>query len=79
MSQRDFEPDEVLFAFKRGTLVETYSDDTPYPSFLVLAWIGKRPVHIVAANNDLEYETIIITVYEPDPLKWHIGFVRRKP
>ncbi len=78
MSQRCFEPDDIQSALESGVLVEDYPDDTPYPSILVMAWIEQRPVHIVAANNDTDKETIIITVYEPDSLKWHSGFTRRK-
>jgi hypothetical protein len=78
MSQRGFEPDDIHSALECGTIIEDYPDDTPYPSFLMLAWLGQRPLHIVAANNDADHETIIITVYEPDSLKWHPGFTRRK-
>jgi hypothetical protein len=51
----------------------------PYPSRLVLGWIGKRPLHIVIAENMESQETIVITVYEPDSDKWMPGFMRRIP
>ena len=61
---------------RRG--VAAYPDDTPYPSRLVLAWRGDKPLHVVAAYNAQDDEQIVITVYEPDPALWEDGFRRRK-
>jgi YgiT-type zinc finger domain-containing protein len=47
--------------------IETYSDDTPYPSALYLGFVSGRPLHVVAADDDAEQQTIVVTVYEPDP------------
>jgi hypothetical protein len=77
MAQRGFEPDEIRNTLANGTVIEEYPEDVPYPSFLVMIWLGHRPVHVVAANDEAEDETIIITVYEPDSLKWNSGFTRR--
>jgi hypothetical protein len=59
-------------------LIEDYPTDTPYPSRLILGWVGARPLHVVAADNAAAQETIIVTVYEPDPLLWHPGFRQRR-
>ena len=77
MAQRGFEPGDICNSLEHGRVVEEYPEDFPYPSFLVMLWLGQRPVHVVAANNDDDSETIIITVYEPDPLRWNSGFTRR--
>jgi len=46
----------------------------------VLGWTDTRPVHVVAADNDEDQLTVVITVYEPDPQLWEPGFkTRRKP
>jgi hypothetical protein len=37
-----------------------------------------RPIHVVVADNPVQQETIVVTVYEPDPTKWEIGFERRR-
>ncbi|HXX22088.1 MAG TPA: DUF4258 domain-containing protein [Terriglobia bacterium] len=50
----------------------------PYPSRLVLGWIGARPLHTVVADNLSENELIVITVYEPDSEVWEADFKRRK-
>jgi hypothetical protein len=78
MAQRGFHPDEIRVSIHTAIPVEQYPQDQPYPSCLLLLWMGQRPVHIVAANNDDDGETIIITVYEPDSLKWDDGYTRRR-
>ena len=62
-----------------GETIEDYPDDTPFPSRLVLGWVGSRPLHVVAADNPEEENTIVITVYEPEPDQWEVGFRRRRP
>ena len=57
---------------------ETYPEDKPFPSRLVLGWSGFRPVHVVVADNVAGQEAIIITVYQPDAEEWEVGFKRRK-
>ena len=61
-----------------GQPIEDYPDATPYPSRLMLGWCGSRPLHVVVADNPSAGETIIVTVYEPDPARWEDGFTRRK-
>jgi hypothetical protein len=61
-------------------VIADYPGDLPYPSRLVLAWLGARPVHVVAADNHDDRITIVITVYEPDSALWETDFrTRRKP
>lgn len=60
-----------------GEVIKEYPEDKPYPSRLVLGFVGGRPLHVVAADNTADVETIIITVYEPDPRRWDESFHRR--
>ena len=53
-----------------GEAIEEYPNDTPYPSCLIKGCYKGRIIHIVAANNCLDEEIIVITVYEPDPAEW---------
>ncbi len=78
MFQRSISTDDIRFVVSCGKNIINYPDDTPYPSRLMLGWCGERPIHIVAADTP-ESETIIITVYEPDPALWEPGFERKKP
>ena len=68
---------DVRHAIKTGRTIEEYPDDTPYPSRLVLGWVGKQPIHIVVADNLEDNESIVVTVYEPDLFTWEPDFERR--
>jgi Domain of unknown function (DUF4258) len=69
---------EVRAVLTSGEAIEEYPDDTPYPSRLVLGWVGSRPLHVVAADNPEDEDTIVITAYEPEPNQWEAGFRRRR-
>jgi Domain of unknown function (DUF4258) len=77
MVERDIREEDVAHVVLTGRTIEDYPDDKPYPSRLILGWIGSRPIHVVAATS--EHEIIIITVYEPDAAQWQPGFEKRKP
>lgn len=79
--RRMFEPhisvEDVEAVPQTGEVIEEYPQDTPYPSRLMLGWLGSRPLHVVVARNLGEDEQIVITVYQPDPGQWQAGFKRR--
>ena len=78
MAERRFSPEMIKSVIESGTVIKSYPDDTPYPSRLILGFDGQRPVHVVSAynsENDIEY---VITVYEPDALKWSDDFTERR-
>ena len=78
MFERGITVDEVEAVLGAGEVIEDYPNDTPYPSRLMLGWIGSRPLHVVAASNLAQNEEIVITVYEPDLLQWVPGFKIRR-
>ena len=77
MLQRKILMREVVEAIGTGEIIETYTDDKPFASCLVVGiTINKRYLHIVCSiDSDLLY---IITVYEPDTNKWENDFKTRK-
>lgn len=77
--ERGIRTDEIRGATDASTVVEEYPDDKPYPSRLVLGWARGRPLHLVLAGPTVEGDTILVTLYEPDPERWEPGFVRRRP
>jgi hypothetical protein len=78
MFQRDIYEDEVENIIKNGEIIEQYDDDFPLPSMLINGMTPKmRPLHMVLSVNYSEKKIIIITVYEPDSLKWTDNFSRR--
>ena len=77
MFERVVSVDEVQAVLESGEVIADYPDDTPYASRLVLGWAGRRPLHVVAAYNAADDETIVVTVYEPDPAAWDPDFRRK--
>ena len=78
MFQRQVSEGDVRHILSTGETIEEYPHETPYPSRLVLGWCGSRPIHVVVADNIRTRESIVITVYEPDPHQWDPDFRRRK-
>lgn len=78
MFQRHITEIDVRSALATGETIETYPTDQPYPSKLVLGWSGKRPLHVVIAENSENEETIVVTVYEPSSTEWEEGLGRRR-
>ncbi len=78
MFQRSIETQDVRSVIESGETIESYPDDTPYPSRLILGWRGKRPIHIVVADNITNGEVIVVTVYVPDPTQWEDDFRQRR-
>ena len=78
MFEREISREDMRQVLETGTIIESYPDDEPYPSRLVLGWSGVRPIHVVVADNRDEDEIIVITVYEPDPGRWERGFSERR-
>ena len=79
MVERHIREADVQHVLDTGTTIESYPDDQPYPSRLVLGWVASRPIHVVIADAQALQETIVITVYEPDPERWETDYQTRKP
>lgn len=68
---------EVREAVKESEVIENYPDDKYGPSCLILGFTqSKRPLHIQCSHPSRPLVKII-TLYEPDPLRW-IDFKTRK-
>jgi hypothetical protein len=78
MFARSITASEVRTVLEQGDTIESYPQDTPYPSRLVLGYAGGRALHVVVADNEDDGETIVVTAYEPDPALWQPGFRRRR-
>ena len=69
---------EVYEAVSNGKVIEDYVDDEPYPSCLIYGETDRsRTLHVVCAYATDEELAIVITVYQPNPMKW-INYERRK-
>ena len=78
MFQRNISEPDIHYVVNTGKIIESYPDDQPYPSRLVLGWRGARPIHVVVGDNQEEGEIVIITAYEPDPNRWESGFEKKR-
>jgi hypothetical protein len=78
MFERNVPVKNVLQTIESGETIEDYSTEMPDSSRLILGFQGKRPVHVVCAENLQTNETTIITVYIPDRGKWSKDFRRRR-
>lgn len=78
MFERRIGREGVRSVISTGEVLREYPEDAPYPSRLVLGWVGDRPLHVVAADDREGRNTFVITVYEPDPGLWDPEFRRRR-
>ena len=59
-------------------LSDILDDDFPLPSLLISGADAEgHPLHVVAGINNAEKIIVVITAYEPDPLKWSDNFTGR--
>ncbi len=48
-AKRGFTPDGVLAVLASGEIIEEYPESRSFPAALLLGFVGKRPLHVVAA------------------------------
>jgi hypothetical protein len=78
MFERGIDPENVREIVETGEIIETYPDDTPYPSALLFGRIGERPVHVVVARDPACGECYVVTAYEPEAALWGEDFRTRR-
>ena len=78
MLERQISENEVRRVIETGEVIARYRDGRPYPSRLILGWSAGRPRHVLVADNAADQETVVVTVYEPDPGRWDRAFRRRR-
>ena len=78
MFERSVTRDEALVAVAQGELIAEYPDDIPFPSYLLLAWIQERALHLVVAQDPESGHCYLVTVYFPDPDLWEPAFRTRR-
>jgi len=78
MFERRISIDNVRQVLLSGEMIEDYSEEMPDPGRLLASNGGRRPLHVVMAENTQEGEQVVITVYEPDTAQWKAGFRSRK-
>jgi hypothetical protein len=77
MLERGVRIAEVEAVIGLGDAIETYPDDTPFPSRLLLGFPGGRALHVVVADEPGTDLTYVITVYYPSLNAWDAAFRTR--
>ncbi|MHB1416006.1 MAG: DUF4258 domain-containing protein [Chloroflexota bacterium] len=78
MFERGIQVDDVRAVLATGEVIAEYPDDRPYPSRLILGWVGERPLHVVAALDSTSGACYVVTVYVPDPGQWSADYRTRR-
>jgi hypothetical protein len=78
MFRRRISDEDVRHVLRTGDVIDEYPEDMPFPSRLVLGFVGTRPLHVVVADDALARKRFVITAYEPDLKRWEPSFRRRR-
>ncbi len=78
MVERDIDKKALVDVLNNGETIEKYPNDKPFPSFLLLGFIGKTPIHLVVAKDPVNMFCVIITAYFPSELIWSNDFKTRR-
>ena len=69
---------EIREAIANGQVIEDYPDDKYGPSCLICGLTqAQRPIHIQCSYPSRPLIKII-TVYEPNPMRWNNSFTQRR-
>ncbi len=77
MAGRALRAAQVRWVIESGEIIESDLNDVPYPSHLILGFLGNEPLHVVVGVDAVNQRCYVITVYEPDPGRWSSDFRRR--
>lgn len=75
---RRISKEDVKTAINDGKVIEEKSDDTPFPSYLILDFVKNKPIHVVFSYDQTNDTGYIVTTYIPDPQLWTDNFRKRR-
>jgi hypothetical protein len=78
MFSRRISETDVTTAITQGKIIESYPDDNPFPSYLVLDFVNENPIHVVYSVDESTSIYYVITTYIPDSEIWLNNFSSRK-
>ncbi len=78
MFERGLSKNEVVNVIHNGETASNYPEDQPFPSRLLLDWAHKKPVHVVVASDEKDYDCYVVTAYIPSTHLWNSDFKTRK-
>lgn len=63
MFKRDILVEDIRQTIDMGEVIVEYPNDKPFPSFLILAFVNFRHLHVVVAHDERFDKCIVITAY----------------
>ena len=76
MQQRMISRESVLTILRDGEIIESYENDFPHPSCLILGFDQSKPIHVVCG---CDMETVfVVTAYEPDAVTFENDYKTRR-
>jgi hypothetical protein len=78
MFKRGLSRDSIITVIEQGQVIAEYPEDRPYPSKLMIGFLGNLPIHVVIAVEESQRLCVVVTVYVPDPDLWTDGFKSRR-
>lgn len=80
LAERGLEQSAVLEVLLTGERIRDYTEDRPFPSALLLGYVGGKPLHVVVACDETDRRAFIITAYEPSRDFFEADYrTKRKP
>jgi len=68
---------DIEQVIKDGQIIKNYSNDKPFPSYLVKGFVDNKVLHVVV-SYDILGNYYIITAYQPDEGIWNVDFTIKK-
>jgi hypothetical protein len=78
MFERGIREDAVLAVIQSGEVIAEYPDDVPFPSYLILGFVGGQSVHVALALDAAKRTCHVVTAYVPNPGLWSDDFKTRR-
>ena len=76
--ERGITRDMVSELVLNGEIIQTYSEDKPFPSHLVFGVAAERVLHAVIAMDRESGIAYVVTIYEPDLEHFESDFKTRR-
>ena len=67
---------QAVVAYKE--VVEENTEDTPFPSYLLLDFVEGKPIHVVFSYDESTDTGYVVTAYIPNPNLWTNNFRTRR-
>jgi hypothetical protein len=77
MLSRNIDFDEIESAIIDGEIIKEYPEDKPFQSYLILAYVNGKALHVVT-SKDNDGNCVIISAYEPDEEIWNKDLKTKK-